>query len=86
MGRPCSTQTKVASALRKAGRVGMSPSELIQACYGDREDGGPLSADNCIQQAIHALKAKGLDIEAVTVYRIKSLGGLTHDEKESAAN
>lgn len=32
--------------------------EMIEGVYGDREDGGPLRAEDCIKQFMHSIKKK----------------------------
>lgn len=48
-------------ATSKAGR---SISELVDAVYGDREDGGPLTANLCIRVTIRRLRLALFDIGA----------------------
>ena len=44
--------------------------ELLDALYGDREDGGPDAAEACLDQTLHRMRAAGVKIESRHTYRI----------------
>ena len=47
------TQLKIYLAVARAGRAGKSIEALVDRVYGDRPDGGPLYARNCMSVLIH---------------------------------
>lgn len=67
---------RVLTALRDAYPGQVTIKRLLDACYGDDPDGGPLFADTCIHIAIHRLsprlRALGVTIVAAwCAYRLE---------------
>lgn len=55
-------QSRIINCLRTArGRV-VTHRDLVDACYYDRADGGPLGAISCLYRFVHILRYKGFPI------------------------
>lgn len=64
-------EQKIYEALRNAHGEIVPKSALIDAMYGDREDGGPDSAETVMRICVSSLRRKlGTPIQSCTGYRI----------------
>lgn len=61
----------IVEALKSAPLQTMTISEIADALYGGRSDGGPLNAAKVIHVAIHYLRQCGFKIETIHGYRLK---------------
>lgn len=55
-------RNKMLTALKAAGERGLTMAELIDAVYGDREDGGPMTAANTVRHMVHRARQLGKPI------------------------
>jgi hypothetical protein len=58
-------ERKLFRALTRAGNVGLDAERLVHVLYSDRRDGGPFSAEKCVQVSVCRMNKKliGLGIE-----------------------
>jgi hypothetical protein len=57
-------QARLINVLRSVEGRWMTAAELVSEVYGPREDGGPLSARNCLTALVRAVRARGYPIES----------------------
>lgn len=63
-GRPPSVRRRIVGTLALAHGDLVTRKELIEAVYGDKEDGGPLDAEPSIKVIIHHLRREGWPIRS----------------------
>ena len=59
------SEAVVFDALNRKRGIFVPPAELQEALYGEREDGGPLTAEGIVRNVVHRVRRKlpGLNIE-----------------------
>lgn len=63
----------ILSLILAAGPKGINTDAIVDRLYGDREDGGPVTAENVVAVMVHKLRKAGHPIETVKVYRYGAL-------------
>ena len=63
---PC----KILAALEARRGEWVTVAELVEALYGDREDGGAEAACVVVRYAVHRLRRRGVPVEHAGVYRL----------------